>query len=85
VGQGYALSHLEDRLNSAYYKLNGNVQATLAGSSFAKIVEDKFKEVRTFANSVIYDGFVYFEYRILIYVHLFINAFVCVCVCASVY
>lgn len=68
MGNGYALSHLEDRLNSAYFKLNGNVQATLAGSSFAKIVEDKFKEVRTFVNSVISDGFVYFEYMIVIYV-----------------
>ena len=85
MGNGYALSHLEDRLNSAYFKLNGNVQATLAGSSFAKIVEDKFKEVRTFVNSIISDCFVYFEYRIVIYVHLFRNAFMCVCVCASVF
>ena len=73
MGKGYALSRLEDRLNTAYFKLNSNVQATLAGSSFAKIVEDKFKEVRTFVNSVISDGFV-------IYVHLFRNAFMCVCI-----
>jgi hypothetical protein len=47
MSRGYASSHLEDRLNTAYFKLNDSVKSSLAGSSFSEAVEQKFKEVRT--------------------------------------